>query len=120
MSLLSTRLARLIAPALLAAAFAAPADDRADLARIEDAYADMNDALGAVGLIDSGYAASHAGRDGKAWSSVLEERRNAVRAGLATLRDGKLSAEDQRAVRLMREAVQPTDASAGLASVAGV
>ena len=118
MSLLSIRLARLIAPALLAAAFAAPADDRANLARIEDAYADMNDALGAVGLIDSGYAASHAGRDGKAWSRVLEDRRTAVRAGLEALQDAKLSEEDQRAVRLMREAVQPTDASAGLAPAA--
>ena len=118
MSLISVRFARLIASALLATAFAAPADERAALARIEDAYADMNDALGAVGLIDSGYAGSHAGRDGEAWSRMLEERRNAVRAGLAELQDGKLSEEDRRAARLMREAVRPTDASAGLAPVA--
>ncbi len=64
---------------------AARAEAPADLARIEDAYARMNDALGAVGLIDSGYAASHQGRDRDAWSRELESQRTAVQAGLAKL-----------------------------------
>jgi hypothetical protein len=114
----SARFASLIASALLAASFAAPADEHAELARIEGAFADMNDALGALGLIDSGYAASHAGRDGAAWSRVLEERRNAVRAGLGELQDDRLGEEDRRAAKLIRQAVDPTDASAGLAPVA--
>ena len=86
---MSLSLVRLVAssrPRRSRSPFAAPADERANLARIEEAYADMNDALGAVGLIESGYAASHAGRDRNAWSRVLEERRNAVRAGLAAIR----------------------------------
>ena len=40
-----------------------------------------------------------------------------VRAGLAVIEADKLSEEDQRAVQLMRKAMEPTDASAGLAVV---
>ena len=114
---MSPTLARLIAPALLAITVAATAGEHEDLTRIETAYADMNDALGAVGLIESGYTASHAGRDRDAWTRELEARRNAVRAGLATIEADKLSEEDQRAVHLMRKAMEPTDASADLAVV---
>jgi hypothetical protein len=102
----------------VAFAVAGTATERDDLGRIETAYADMNDALGAVGLIESGYAASYAGRDRDAWSRVLEERREAVRTGLEHLDDREFSAEDRRAVQLMRKAVQSTDASAGLAPTA--
>ena len=115
---MSPAVAGLIAAGLLGVALAAPAGAGEDLARIEQAYADMNDALGAVTLIDSGYAATHGGRDRDAWSRELEARRSAVRTGLAALEPGGLSSEDQRAVRLMGEAVQPSDASAGLAPVA--
>jgi hypothetical protein len=93
---------------LLAVAVTVTADEASELARIEGAYADMNDAAGAVGLIDSGFAASHAGRNREAWSRDLDRRREEVRAGLATLADARLSEEDRRAVRLMREAVEPT------------
>ena len=104
--------------ALLATTLAARADERGELARIEAAYADMNDALGAVGLIDSGYAASYDGRDRDAWSRELDAKREAVRAGLAKLEDERLSEEDRRAASLMAKAVQSTDASASLAPVA--
>jgi len=104
--------------ALLATTLAAQADERGELARIEAAYADMNDALGAVGLIDSGYAASYDGRDRDAWSRELDAKREAVRAGLAKLEDERLSEEDRRAASLMAKAVQSTDASASLAPVA--
>ena len=107
-----------IAAGSLAIGFVAPADESSELGEIEDSYADMNDALGAVGLIDSGSVASHGGLDRNAWSRVLEERRNAMRAGLVKLEDAKLSEEGRRAVMIMRDAVQPTDASAGLAPVA--
>jgi hypothetical protein len=109
----SSLLIRLVAACALAALPVA-ADERAGLARIENAYADLNDALGAVGLIESGFAASHGGRDRDGWSRELEARRAEVRAGLAKLADDELTAEDRRAARLMREAVQPTDASADL------
>jgi len=114
---MSPTVARLIAPALLAITVAATAGEHEDLTRIETAYADMNDALGAVGLIESGYTASHAGRDRDAWTRELEAQRNAVRAGLVTIEADKLSEEDQRAVHLMRKAMEPTDASADLAVV---
>jgi hypothetical protein len=78
----------------------------------------MNDALGAVGLIDSGYAASHGGRDRAAWSRELDAKREEVRAGLTKLEDERFSEEDRRAASLMAKAVQPTDASASLAPVA--
>ena len=107
-----------ILAALLATTLAARADERGELARIEAAYADMNDALGAVGLIDSGYAASYDGRDRDAWSRELDAKREAVRAGLAKLEDERLSEEDRRAASLMAKAVQSTDASASLAPVA--
>jgi len=107
-----------ILAALLATTLAAQADERGELARIEAAYADMNDALGAVGLIDSGYAASYDGRDRDAWSRELDAKREAVRAGLAKLEDERLSEEDRRAASLMAKAVQSTDASASLAPVA--
>jgi hypothetical protein len=89
-----------------------------DLRRAETAYADMNDAIGAVGLIDSGYARSYGGRDRAAWSRVLEARKAEVQRELARLSAGTLSPEDGRAVELMRGAVEPTDSSAGLAPVA--
>ncbi len=84
----------------------ARAEVPADLARIEDAYARMNDALGAVGLIDSGYTASHQGRDREAWSRELESQRTAVQAGLAKLEGDVLSPADRRAVEIMSDAVQ--------------
>jgi len=114
---MSPTVARLIAPALLAITVAAAAGEHEDLTRIETAYADMNDALGAVGLIESGYTASHAGRDRDAWTRELEAQRDAVRAGLATIEADKLSEEDQRAVHVMRKAMEPTDASADLGVV---
>jgi hypothetical protein len=114
---MNATVARLIAPALHAIAVPATAGERENLARIEAAYADMNDALGAVGLIESGYTASHARRDRDAWTRELEAQRNAVRAGLAAIEADKLSEEDQRAVHLMRKAMEPTDASADVAVV---
>ncbi|MCI0434229.1 MAG: hypothetical protein L0271_11425, partial [Gemmatimonadetes bacterium] len=96
--------ARVVAAVLFAAA-TAHAGEQPDLARIEDAYGDMNDALGAVGLIDSGYTVTHEGRDREAWSRDLESRRGEVRAGLAKLADEGLTAEDRRAAQVMRDAV---------------
>jgi len=89
-----------------------------ELARIEVAFADMNDALGAIGLIDSGYTASYGGRDRAAWDRMLEARRSEVRDGLGRLPIDALSDQDARAATLMRSSVEPTDASAGLAPVA--
>jgi Peptidase family M3 len=111
-------LAGAMALCLLAGTSVVQARDAAELARIEAAYADMNDATGAIGLIDSGYTASYGGRDRAAWSRELEARKAEVQAGLARLGTEALSPEDRRAAELMRRAVQPTDASAGLAPVA--
>ena len=107
-----------IVAALFAAALAAPGDERAVLTRTENAYADMNDALGAVGLIDSGFVATYDGRDREAWSQLLDAKREEVRVGLAALQQAKLSEEDRRAVSQMTRAVQSTDAPEGPAPVA--
>jgi hypothetical protein len=61
------------------------------LARIEGAFADMNDAVGAIGLIDSGYTANYRDRDRAAWDRMLEARRSEVRDGLGRLPIGALS-----------------------------
>ena len=90
----------------------------AELARTEQAYADFNDATGAIGLIDSGYTARHGGRDRDSWARELDQRRNEVRAGVDQLRARELTALDRRAMELMAAAVTPTDSSAGLATVA--
>ena len=90
----------------------------AGLARTEQAYADFNDATGAIGLIDSGYTSRHGGRDRDSWARELDQRRDEVRAGVAQLSARELTALDRRAMELMAAAVTPTDSSAGLATVA--
>jgi len=88
---------------------AAPAEDaaRADAPRtvpqIESAYADFNDAYGAVSLIDSdptSYPQGYAARSRDEWQEIYVARRTQL---LESLKSGHgSSAEDSRALRLMR------------------
>jgi hypothetical protein len=99
-----------------AAAGNAPgADTAATLAHLEAAYADFNDAYGAVSLIDSnpgGYPdRSYAGQSRAAWQQLYSARRAQLEAGLRRMRSGELSAADARAVRLMRAAVAESAAT---------
>ena len=85
------------------------------LAQLEEAYADFNDAYGAVALIDSnpgGYPDStYAGRSRAAWEQLYTARRAELEDHLSKLRARELSAEDARAVRLMRAAVGESTAT---------
>jgi hypothetical protein len=81
----------------------APAAARQALPQIEEAYADFNDALGAVSLIDSdpaSYPQGYAGRSRNAWQQQYVARRKELLQSLKAAHAS--SAEDQRAIRLMR------------------
>jgi hypothetical protein len=94
------------------------ANPPAALAGVERAYADMNDAQGAIGLIESGFRATHGGRDRDSWQRELELRRSEVRDGLAQLPTAGLAPLDLRAVALMKAAVDTANAPEGLAATA--
>ena len=82
---------------------------------VERAYADMNDAHGAVGLIDSGVASSYLGRTRGEWANVLADKRAEVSAGLAAIDTEGLAAADARAVHVMREALAESAEEGSLA-----
>ena len=81
---------------------AAAAARAAALPEIEGAYADFNDAAGAVSLIESGLRDSYEGRTRSEWVRLKEEARDQVRSGLEGVADQTLSAADRRAVEIMR------------------
>jgi len=87
----------------------------ATLARLESAYADFNDAAGAVGLIDSDpgrYAApGYQGRSRRQWVELYQSRRAQLRSGLQRLPVSGLADTDRRAVTLMREALAESPAT---------
>ena len=94
-------------------AVSSPAADKQpppDLPRLEAAYADFNDATGAVGLIDSDpqrYAApGYGGKSRAQWVQVYEVRRAELLSGLKQVVVSGLSASDRRAVKIMREALE--------------
>jgi hypothetical protein len=78
--------------------------------RLEAAYADFNDATGAVGLIDSDPArygtARYAGKTRAHWVQVYEARRALLLSGLKQHAGPGLSTSDRRAVKLMRDALE--------------
>ena len=76
------------------------------LPQFEAAYADLNDAAGAISLIDSGYAATYAGKDRKAWAEVERAKLDELKAALPQLSQGSLSESDRRALTLMRQRIE--------------
>src|SRR5262249_27432115 len=62
------------------------------LAQIEDAYADFNDASGAISLIDSGLSANWDGRDRQAWAKIHDARLAQLDEALRKLDVSKLNA----------------------------
>lgn len=77
----------------------------AAIPRAESFYADLNDATAAISTIDSGYASSFAGKKLPQWKALQQQRRKQLKAQLSSLSIKGLSAEDVRAVKLMREAL---------------
>ncbi len=84
-------------------------DGREALSRLEEAYADFNDAYGAVSLIDSDPLSypngSYAGKSRDAWEQLYARKRTELMDGLPKVRRRDLSAADVRALRLMRAVV---------------
>lgn len=89
----------------------------AALDQTEQAYADVNDAHGAIGLIDSGFSSSYAGKDRAAWQQLYTTKRKEASDALAQIASARLSAQDTRAAMLMRRSLQDTEASDSLAPV---
>ncbi|HJY36040.1 MAG TPA: hypothetical protein VJ299_01185, partial [Steroidobacteraceae bacterium] len=89
----------------------------ASLPEIEAAYADFNDAAGAVSLIESGLRDSYEGRTRSEWLRLKQEARDQVLAGLKGLADQTLSPEDRRAVEIMRRSLADAEEDGSLAPV---
>jgi hypothetical protein len=103
--------------ALGGAAAARAASQPDSLAVVETAYADFNDALGAISLIESGLRDSYQGRTRSEWQRLQQQAREDVRRGLAELADRDLSPADRRAVEIMRKSMADADDSGSLAPV---
>jgi len=102
---ISIRKLVILLTAALALGGAAAGAQAASLAEIESAYADFNDATGAIGLIESGLRDSHEGRTRGEWQRLQADAREHVLTGLKGLDESGLSAEDRRAVEIMRQAM---------------
>ncbi|HEY6641974.1 hypothetical protein [Povalibacter sp.] len=91
-----------IATLWLGCAASAPAGP---LDAAESAYADLNDAYGAISLIDSGTQATYAGHDRTHWLRIYTEQRATVATELAEVTSQTLSADDSRALHVMKDAL---------------
>jgi hypothetical protein len=87
----------------------------ASLAEIEGAYADFNDAAGAIGLIESGLRDSYEGRTRGEWERLQEDARKQIVEGMAGLPAGGLSVDDARAVEIMRRSMADFEEAGSLA-----
>jgi hypothetical protein len=95
-------------------ATAAPAPPKS-IADVENIYADVTDAYGAVSLIDSGFAKTYQGKDRKAWAEIYLSKRRKLVKRLAKISDKNLSPTDSRALSLMRSLSSlPADPSRSL------
>jgi hypothetical protein len=86
----------------------ASASSALSLHRIEESYADFNDASGAVSLIDSDpehYRDGYQGKSRDEWQHFYALKRAELSDDLAKLALGELSSEDRRAAQLMRTVV---------------
>ena len=105
------------AVALGGAAGALAASQPDSLGDIESAYADFNDALGAVSLIDSGLMDSYQSRTRGEWLRLQQQARDDVQRGLKDLADRDLSPADRRAVEIMRRSMADAEENGSLAPV---
>jgi hypothetical protein len=90
--------------------------DTNQVTRVESVYADVNDAYGAIGAIDSGLAKSYAGKDRGEWEKEYRERRKVLMDGLKSLPRNGLSKADERAVLVMRRSLRDLPERASTAS----
>ncbi len=86
----------------------------AELAPLELAYADFNDAQSAVALSDSDparYGGGFTGSSRAQWESLYTARRAQLLAGLPAIPTAGLSAADRRAITVMQSAVADSGAA---------
>jgi hypothetical protein len=91
----------------------APAEPTSALTNAENAYADLNDAVGAISTIESGYAKLFGGKNLAQWKAIESQRRKQLAKELAGIKTPNLPPEDARAVKLMREALANANPSSG-------
>jgi len=89
-----------------------PAATPAALEQLEHAYADFNDAAGAVSLLDSDPARyrGYGGRSRQSWQREYVARRAQLLTGIAQLPRSGIAPADARAVEVMRAAVDESEA----------
>jgi hypothetical protein len=87
----------------------------ASLNAIESAYADFNDASGAISLIESGLRDSYQGRTRSEWAHLQQQAREDVQRGLKDFSERDLSPADRRAIDIMRKSMADADESGSLA-----
>jgi len=100
--------------ALAHGAAAASAKVVATVPQLEQAYADFNDAYGAVSLIDSDpdrYAGGYGGSSRAAWQKRYLALRAQLLVGLRAVPAAGLTEGDARAVQVMRAAVEESSAT---------
>jgi hypothetical protein len=107
----------IVLTAALALGGAAAGAQAQSLPEIEGAYADFNDASGAISLIESGLRDSYEGRTRSEWQRLQQEARDQVLAGLKGLADGELPPQDRRAVEIMRRSLADAAENGSLAPV---
>ena len=82
---------------------------------IENAYADLNDASGAISLIESGLQERYQGKTRGEWVHLQQQAREDVQRGLKDLAGRDLSPADRRAFDIMRKSMDDADESGSLA-----
>ncbi len=117
MNMKMRKLATLLTAALAlgGAASTRSASQPASLNGIESAYADFNDASGAISLIESGLRDSYQGRTRSEWVHLQQQAREDVQRGLKDLAGRDLSPADRRAIDIMRKSMADADESGSLA-----
>jgi hypothetical protein len=91
------------------------ASQPASLNGIEGAYADFNDASGAISLIESGLRDSYQGKTRSEWVRLQQQARADVQRRLKDLAGRRLSPSDRRATDIMRKSMADADESGSLA-----
>lgn len=82
---------------------------------VERAYADMNDAYGALSFVESGYQATYEGKDLAQWNAAFDRARMQASQGLSTVDAKALTPLDRRAVEVMREGLAALSEEGSLA-----
>jgi len=96
----------LLVAAFTAAALASNVADSKKVAKAEDAYADLNDAASIIATIDSGLFTRYRGKNRAAWLEIYQKKRKDLSKGLSQVPTHGLSANDAKAVSVMRTQLQ--------------